>query len=109
MFKQQVPTIGLSLEQGTGAVPDDGRFHILIEGEIVFSCKARSTALSRYRELRDGLLSESDVEQRVPDPAETRRREREFYDFQAVKYESQRERALNAKRKGGKGGSGGVG
>ena len=108
MFKQQVPRVRLSIEQGTGSVPDDGRFHILIDSEIVFSSKTKSVALARYRQLRDGLLREAGIEQQRPDPEETKRREREFYEFWAVMTESMRQRTLKAKRKGGKGGSGGV-
>jgi hypothetical protein len=108
MFKQEVPRIGLSIEQGTGSVPDDGRYHVVVGGEVVYSSKARFPALSRYRSLRDNLLGKAGVERKVPDPEETRRRERQFYDFQAVMSESMRQRAMNAKRKGGKGGSGGV-
>jgi hypothetical protein len=108
MFKQQVPRVRLSIEQGTRSVPDDGRFHILIDSEIVFSSKTRSVALARYRQLRDDLLREAGIEQQRPDPEETKRREREFYEFRAVMTESMRQRTLKAKRKGGKGGSGGV-
>jgi hypothetical protein len=108
MFKQEVPTIGLSIEQGTGSVPDDGRYHVVVGGDVVFSSKARSTALGRYRSLRDNLLRKAGIERKVADPEQTRRRERQFYEFQAVMSESMRRRAANAKRKGGKGGSGGV-
>ncbi len=109
MFKQQVPTIGLSIEQATGSVPDDGRFHVAVEGDIVFSSKSKSAALVHYRRLRDDLLRKSGIENRVADPEETKRREREFYDFAAVMSESMRQRTLKAKRRGGKGGSGGIG
>jgi hypothetical protein len=108
MFKQEVPTIGLSIEQGTGSVPDDGRFYVVVGGEVVFSSKGRSRALAHYRSLRDDLLRKSGVERSAADPEELRRRERQFYDLQAVMSQSMRERAIKAKRKGGKGGSGGV-
>jgi len=108
MFKQQVPAVGLSIEYGTRSVPDDGRFHVLIDSEIVFSSKTKSVALAHYRQLRDGLLREAGIEQQRPDPQETKRRERAFYEFRAVMTESMRQRTLKAKRKGGKGGSGGV-
>ena len=108
MFKQQVPRVRLSIEQGTDAAPDDGRFHILMDNEIVFSSKTKAFALAKYRQLRDGLLREAGVEEQRPDPEEIKRREREFYEFQAVMAESMRQRTLKAKRKGGKGGSGGV-
>jgi len=109
MFKQQVTAIGLSVEQGTNSVPDDGRFYVVLKGELVFSSRSKSAALTHYRGLRDGLLKDAGIDQKAPDPEETRRRERQFYDFQAVMSESRQQRAMKAKRKGGKGGSGGVG
>lgn len=108
MFKQEVRAIGLSIEQGTSSVPDDDRFHVVVDGDVVFSSRAKSAALTRYRNLRDDLLRKAGIERRPSDPEETKRREREFYDFQAVMFESMRQRTMNAKRKGGKGGSGGV-
>jgi hypothetical protein len=78
-------------------VPDDGRFHILVGTEVVSSSKTKSVALARYCQLRDSLLREAGIEQQQPDPEETKRREREFYDFQAVMSESTRQRALNAR------------
>ena len=108
MLRQEVRTIGLSIEQGTSSVPDDGRFHVVVDGNVVFSSKVQSAALTRYRSLRDDLLQKAGIEQRPSDPEETKRREREFYDFQAVMSESMWQRTKNAKRKGGKGGSGGV-
>jgi hypothetical protein len=108
MFKQELSAIGLSIEQGTNSVPDDDRYHIVVAGEIVFSSKAKSAALSYYRSLRDEFLQKAGIEPKIPNPEETRRRERQFYDFEAVLSESMRQRTMNAKRKGGKGGSGGV-
>ncbi len=108
MFKQEVPTVGLSIEQGTDSVPDDGRFHVVVDGQVVFSSRRRSAALAHYRSLRDELLRNAGIAQTAPDPQETRRRERQFYDSQAVMSESMRQRTIRAKRRGGKGGSGGV-
>jgi uncharacterized glyoxalase superfamily metalloenzyme YdcJ len=108
MFRQEVPDIGLSVEQGTSSVPDDGRFHVVVDGRVVFSSKVRSAALTRYRGLRDDLLQKAGTKQRPSDPAEMKRREREFFDLEAVMSESMRQRTMNARRKGGKGGSGGV-
>ncbi len=108
MFKQEVPTIGLSIERGTDSVPNDGRFHVVVDGQVVFSSRREATALAHYRGLRDDLLRNAGVVPTATDPEETRRRERQFYDFQAVMSESMRQRTMRAKRRGGKGGSGGV-
>jgi hypothetical protein len=92
MFKQEVQAISLSLEQGTSSVPDDGRFHVVVDGDVVFSSRARSAALNRYRSIREELLLKAGLEKRQSDPEETRRREREFYDVQVVMFESMRQR-----------------
>jgi hypothetical protein len=103
MFRQEVRTIGLSIEQGTSSVPDDGRFYVVVDGIVVFSSKTESAALTRYRSLRDDLLQHAGIEQRPADPEETKRRERQFYELQAIMSPSMRARTINAKRKGGKG------
>ncbi len=86
-------------------MPNDGRFHVVVDGNVVFSSKTKSAALTRYRSLRDDLLQNAGIEQRQPDPEETKRRERQFYELQAIMSESMRQRTINAKRKGGKGGA----
>ena len=103
MFRQEVRTIGISIEQGTSSVPNDGRFHVVVDGIFVFSSKTKSAALTRYRSLRDDLLQTAGIEPRPPDPEETKRRERQFYELQAIMSASMRQRTINAKRKGGKG------
>ncbi len=105
MFRQEVRTIGLSIEQDTSSVPNDGRFHVVVDGIVVFSSKTKAAALTRYRSLRDDLLQNAGIEQRPPDPEETKRRERQFYELQAIMSQSMRQRTINAKRKGGKGGA----
>jgi hypothetical protein len=37
--KQGFPDLGLSLEKGTPDVPNDGQYHVLLNGEVVFSSK----------------------------------------------------------------------
>jgi hypothetical protein len=108
MFKQEVSKVGLSIEKGTDVVPDDGRFYVLLRGESVFSSSSQKAALAHYRQLRDQLMSEAGIAPEVPDPEETKRREREFYDMQAVRTESYQRREKKVKAKGGKGGRGGV-
>ncbi len=86
-------------------MPNDGRFHVVVDGIVVFSSKTKAAALTRYRTLRDDLLQNAGIEQRPPDPEETKRRERQFYELQAIMSQSMRQRTINAKRKGGKGGA----
>jgi hypothetical protein len=58
VLKQSIPGLGLSLEQGTTSVPNDGQFHVILDTEIVFSSTSESRALSQYRLYRDRLLQE---------------------------------------------------
>jgi hypothetical protein len=74
-FKQRVPGISLSLEQGTEAVPDDHRYHLLHAGSEIASFKQEAQALRTYRAERDRLLAEARGPERAPpERAEIRRR-----------------------------------
>jgi hypothetical protein len=43
MFKQEVPSIGLSIERATDSVPSDGRFHVVVEVASQERCKRLGT------------------------------------------------------------------
>lgn len=49
-MKQYVPTLGISLERGTESVPNDGRYHVTKNGELVGSFRSHAKALLRYKE-----------------------------------------------------------
>ena len=104
-YRQAVPTLHLSLERGTDDVPDDGRFHVLRDGAVVYTSESQADALRQYRELRDRLLpaTEKGVDVR-------RMMEREVAEQEANRFlaESRRAKRARALKKGGKGGSGGV-
>ena len=42
---------GISIEQGTDKVPDDGKYYVLKDGEIVERLKSLKTAEEAYRKL----------------------------------------------------------
>lgn len=44
---------GLSVERGTTGVPDDGRYHVVVDGEIVFSTKVEAAAVAEFDDLRE--------------------------------------------------------
>jgi hypothetical protein len=48
--------LGLSLGRGTEDVPDDGRFHVVRDGVVVYASDSEKDALREYRQLRDRLL-----------------------------------------------------
>src|SRR5215467_6174652 len=43
---------GLSVEKGTDRVPDDGRYHVLVDGEIVLSTPVEALALAEMEETK---------------------------------------------------------
>ena|GEM_PF-2445758 len=108
-FRQAIPKLGLSVELGTAAVPDDGQYHVLLDGGIVFSSGSQEQALSEYRSRRDHLLKEAPAGRARVDVKALLQREMAEFDTKKVLQESYRQRKAKATRKGGKGGSGGVG
>lgn len=104
LFKQGIPALELSVEQGTGSVPDDGRYHVVHAGAVISSHARENEALRAYRRLRDELAEGAAIPQ--PDAAtaaEALRRERTHYESQSVLAESGRRRGDHGRRKGGKG------
>jgi hypothetical protein len=83
VFKQSIPTIGLSLEMGTDAVPDDDRYHVLLNGEIVLSTGSKARALKAYKELRQELAPDNSGASR-PDPDELLKRLKAEVEINAV-------------------------
>lgn len=51
MYRQFNERAGISIEQGTGKVPDDGKYYVLQDGEIVGSFKSLKEAEETYRKL----------------------------------------------------------
>src|SRR5260370_23841218 len=43
---------GLSVEKGTDRVPDDGKYHFLVDGEIVLSTPVEALALAEMEEAK---------------------------------------------------------
>lgn len=84
-FRQAVERIGLSIERGTEAVPNDGRFHVLLNGQIVYTTSSKARALTDYRKRRDALLTEVELEPQIRDPREALRRERAEEELRAIR------------------------
>jgi hypothetical protein len=95
----------LSLERGTEDVPDDGRFHVVRDGAVVYTSESQRDALRQYRDLRDRLLPPTERGVDVKKIIEREVAEQEANRFLADSRRAKRARAL---KKGGKGGSGGV-
>jgi len=53
MYRQFNERAGISIEQNTGNVPEDGRYYVLKEGKIVKHFRSLKAALAVYRQLVD--------------------------------------------------------
>ncbi|MGE5507797.1 MAG: hypothetical protein ACM3RP_04835 [Chitinophagales bacterium] len=57
MYKQYNEKAAISLEQGTASVPDDGRFYLLRDGEVIEAYPSLKRAQTAYKKLVDEVLS----------------------------------------------------
>ena len=62
VFRQSLPAANLSLERATENVPDDGRFHLLVNGGIVKSFRHERAAQAEYQALRKAYLDQHPIE-----------------------------------------------
>lgn len=98
-YKKSKPKLGVSLEKETANVPSDGRYHLVIDGSIVFSTAVLTAAEIEYSEY---------VERRSQASREILSKEQDHYSMQAVRSDSFTRRSANAAKRGGRGGRGGV-
>jgi hypothetical protein len=104
-YRKRLRYLDLSLEKGTPAVPDDGRYHVLSGTEIRYS--SANLALARaHLELLEEELKATHPE--LKDPREVLRNEQAFNDVLAVRGEGRRRARTQQDAKGGKGGRSGV-
>lgn len=54
-YKHYIPKAGLSVERHTEAVPNDGKYYLLRDGEIVHAFRSLKQAEQRFREMLEGL------------------------------------------------------
>lgn len=62
VFRQSFPAANLSLERATENVPDDGRCHLIVNGEIVKSFRSEKAAQAEYQTLRRAYLEQHPIE-----------------------------------------------
>lgn len=93
-YRQAVPRLGLSLERGTEDVPDDGRFHVVRDGTVVYTSEKEKDALRHYRELRDRLLPPTERSVDVKEIIEREVAEQEARRFLADSSRAKRAKAL---------------
>jgi hypothetical protein len=85
---------GLSVEKGTDRVPDDGRYHFLVDGEIVLSTTVEALALAEMEEVKAA---------RQAPGRELLQRERAALDVHAFRAANYAEKQGRDQRKGGRG------
>ena len=58
VYVREALKYGLSVEKGTDRVPDDGRYHFLIDGEVVLSTTVEALALAEMEEVKAARQAE---------------------------------------------------
>lgn len=92
-----IESIGLSLEKGTGDVPNDGRYYLVVDGEIIGSWKSEKEALKAYREKAKELGYEPKTPRQKADL------EKEIAHKYFAAYDAYWDSAHKFRKKGGKG------
>jgi len=85
---------GLSVEKGTDRVPDDGKYHFLVDGEIVLSTTVEALALAEMEEAKAARQAKG---------RELLQREMEALDVSAFRADSWDKKQSRDQRKGGRG------
>jgi hypothetical protein len=93
-YVRAAPKYGLSVEKGTDGVPDDGKYHFLVDGEIVLSTTVEALALAEMEELKAA---------RQAPGRELLQRERAALDVRAFRAANYTEKQSRDQRKGGRG------
>jgi hypothetical protein len=81
MFYKGTP---VSLERGTEAVPNDGKYYLVLGGQIVKSFRSLKAAKQAYQKLLADIGFEPEAKNDELDPEEVRRRERLAVDYYRV-------------------------
>lgn len=55
MFRQAIEGVELAIEEGTNRVPQDGKFYVIHQDQIVGSYRSLKKAQEKYRGIRDSL------------------------------------------------------
>lgn len=60
LFRQSLPSIGLSLEKNTPNVPADNQYHVLLNGDTLMSTPSKRRAMAEYARHRSRLVPETE-------------------------------------------------
>jgi len=84
MFKTYHRGSPASLERGTESVPDDGKYYLLLDGQIVNSFRSLKKAKEAYRQLLADIGFEPEAKEAEVNGEELRRRERLAIDYYRI-------------------------
>lgn len=104
-YVRRVRYLGISLERGTPDVPDDGKYYLLLNGEIQHATASLGIAEARFEILQEEVKA---ANPHLRNPRELLAKESAFTDIMAVKGEAKQRRTTQEQAKGGKGGRSGV-
>jgi hypothetical protein len=85
---------GLSVEKGTDRVPDDGKYHFLIDGQVVLSTPVEALAMAEMEEAKAARQAEG---------RSSLRNEMAAMDAHAFRAASYADKQGRDRRKGGRG------
>jgi hypothetical protein len=88
------PKYGLSVEKGTDRVPDDGRYHFLVDDKIVLSTPVEALALAEMEEAKAARQAQG---------RQLLQREMAAFDVRAFRASNYAEKQGRDQRKGGRG------
>lgn len=94
VYVREASKYGLSVERGTDRVPDDGRYHFLVDGEVVLSTTVEALALAEMEEVKTARQAEG---------RELLRREMAASDVTAFLAGSWADKQSRDRKKGGRG------
>ncbi|WP_165482938.1 hypothetical protein [Mycobacteroides abscessus] len=104
-YVRAVRHLGVSVERGTDAVPDDGRYHVMYQNEIRYSSANQTLAQAHFELLAEETQA---AHPELKSPREVIAKEQGFRDILSVRGEARHRARSKAEAKGGKGGRGGV-
>jgi len=85
---------GLSIEKGTSSVPDDGRYHVVVDGKIICSTRVEALAIVEFEEVREQRRAERD---------KLLREQRGDTAYRLMRSESMKAKKARDSRRGGRG------
>jgi hypothetical protein len=98
VYEKSDAKYGIAVKKGTNDVPNDGRFHVIVDGGIVASTSVEAAALIEYHEQREARMAKG--RQRLE-------AERIHNDAQRFKNDVLGDKAARKSKQGGRG-KGGV-